>query len=129
MAALTLDELRNCLAVEIETYREMAQEYALACQAFARADHEYRQAQARAYLSIAAEDEAGKDKKRTEPHRGAMVDKLVEMQQLAQRLAGASREGLRARLDASASAITAYQSLLKLETEETKLASFTQGKR
>jgi len=115
---LTLEQLKANILVEIENHREFAQEFALACEQYGRADHAYRQAQARGYLSVAAEDKADGKGKRTEGHRQAIVDEMASTQQLEQRLAEAKRDGLKARLQAAQTAITAYQSLLNLEREE-----------
>jgi len=122
---MDLEQIKHDLLSETRLHAELARAYAAACASAAQADHDLKAAEARAYLSVAAEDEAGGGKKRSEGHRGAIVDSLCELPRLKQRLAEAERDGLKARLEACRSAVSAFQSVLKVETEEAAMARYT----
>lgn len=121
---MTTEELQGKLLDEIQLRQTLANEYDAAKKMAALADHEYRKSKAIAITRIKLEEK--KEDKLTDLIRGAMCDVQCELPRLRQRTTAAEVDGLYQRIQASAGAVSAYQSLLKLLIGEMDMEKFGQ---
>lgn len=102
------------------------QQLSQACRELGAAEHAYRQARATHYLKAALETDE-KDKKLTEPHRAALVDQATDKAMLRVRLAEGEKEAAKELVLSLRTQISAWQSLMRREIEETAAVRFGQS--
>ena len=115
-----IEELQLKVLGAIENLQHASDELKRAGIEWAEAECAYRKAKSIAYL------DASTGEKRTVDHIKAMVDKQCETPMLRQRLATVGREAAYQLVQSRRSELSAMQSLLKRETEETAALRYGQ---
>ena len=116
------EQIQGRILDAMEQLQSALTEHKAAAVAHATADHAYRQAQARAWLSLKAEG----GEKRTEAHFKAMVDQMCDREMLGCRLAEANHEAAKELVRALQTQISAGQSILSAERAEANAIHYGQ---
>jgi len=121
---MNLPELQTQILDEIKALNACLDAYSEALQSYAVSDHKYRQEQAISFVLYGTPKEG--EKKQTDAFIKAMVDKACSDAMYRQRIADADKDGLKARIDAHKTTISALQSLIKIQHEELSMSRFGQ---
>lgn len=115
------EQIQGHILTAMERLQLALTEHKAAAIAHANADHAYRQAQSRAWVSLKADDE-----KRTEAHFKAMVDQMCDREMHGCRLAEANHEVAKELVRALQTQISAGQSILSAERAEANAIHYGQ---
>lgn len=116
------EQIQGRILDAMEQLQSALVEHKAAAVAHATADHAYRQAQARAWLSLKTDG----SEKRTEAHFKALVDQACSDEMHKCRLAEANHEAAKELVRALQTQISAGQSILSAERAEANAIHFGQ---
>lgn len=118
---MTAPDLRKQLLAALTVMTEIQNEQSKANKELARATYTYRQAQAKAFLDVIAANE----KKPTDPHIKAIVDKTCAPEMWAIRLAEANANTIAERMRTIRAEVSALQSLIGAYRAEAEIERMT----
>jgi len=121
---MTLQDLQKQIMDEIAALHACLDAYDEALQAYAVKDHAYRKAQARSLIEHGTVVAGAK--KPTDEMLRAYRDRDCELPMYEQRIAEANKDGLKARIAAHSTSVSALQSMLRVHQSEMDMEKYGQ---